>query len=111
MSQGRVPLSQPKVRKILDTTKVPSPRKPGPGAAQPTPKVRKILDTTSEVDTGRPHSVTHLLPERRSDCYGDFAKGFTLRMDLKRLSKLNIARRNSDTSPQILGLYCLLVDR
>jgi len=25
---------------------VPSPRKPGPGAAQPKPKVRKILDTT-----------------------------------------------------------------
>jgi hypothetical protein len=25
---------------------VPSPRKPGPGAAQPKPKMRKILDTT-----------------------------------------------------------------
>ena len=25
---------------------MPSPRKPGPGAAQPRPKVRKILDTT-----------------------------------------------------------------
>jgi hypothetical protein len=28
---------------------VPSPRKPGPGAAQPKPKVRKILDTTTSL--------------------------------------------------------------
>ena len=29
---------------------MPSPRKPGPGAAQPKQKVRKILDTTSALN-------------------------------------------------------------